>query len=104
MKTLWTLAVVLVLMSCSGGRMDVAGRYTSQSQNSGEPVQIVMTLAPDGTGKWQVGTEESVFSWSVDGERLRLYTRRGGVLEGRVIAPDFLRVDVPGWGMVEFRR
>ncbi|MBC7354592.1 MAG: hypothetical protein H5U09_00125 [Desulfomicrobiaceae bacterium] len=103
MKTLlWSLAVALVL-GCSS-RMDVAGRYTSQPPHGGESVRIVMTLAPDGTGKWQVGMEESVFSWSVDGERLRFYTRRGGVLEGRVIAPDFLRVDVPGWGVVEFRR
>lgn len=102
MRVFWLLAVALVV-GCNSGRMDVAGQYTSQTLHGDTPLQIVINLAPDGTGKWQVGTEEAVFSWSVEGERLRLYTRRGGVLEGRVVASGLL-MDLPGWGMVEFRR
>ncbi len=101
MKILVALGL-LVLVSCSG-RSEMVGRYEAISSRGEETVRVVMTLAADGTGKWLVATEETVFSWSVEGDHLRIYTRLGGVVEGRVQGTT-VHLDVPGWGVLEFRR
>jgi hypothetical protein len=62
-----------------------------------------MTLAEDGSGKWEIEGEVLSFSWVVREGALNVHTRDGAVVEG-VIEVGNIRLDVPGVGTLDFVR
>ena len=95
------LVVALVLGACSESP-PVAGRYVGHEIRGEHTVDVVMTLAPDGTGTWRVQGEETRFSWSAHGSGLRIYTSRGGVVEA-TWHDGALFLELPGWGAIRLR-
>jgi hypothetical protein len=96
------LLLLLLCLSCSS-RPDLAGRYEASHTGPSGPVNAVMTLAEDGSGKWEIGGEVLPFSWVVREGALNVHTRDGAVVEG-VIEGGNVRLDVPGVGTLDFVR
>jgi hypothetical protein len=92
----------LVCLSCSG-RADLVGRYETRHQGPDGPVSVVMILAEDGSGKWEIGGEVLNFSWTPVAGGVRVHARDGAVVEG-VLEGDDVRLDVPGVGKLLFER
>ncbi len=94
--------MLLLCLSCSS-RPDLAGRYEASHTGPSGPVNAVMTLAEDGSGKWEIEGEVLPFSWAVREGALNVHTRDGAVVEG-VIDGGNVRLDVPGVGKLDFVR
>lgn len=97
------LALILVVLTGCSRPADLAGGYEADHQGLSGQVRIVMTLADDGSGKWEVSGETMPFLWRERGGLLLIHTREGGVVEGRVESRG-LRMDMPGVGTVLFVR
>jgi hypothetical protein len=96
----WLLT--LWLLAC-GGNAEISGDYAASHQGLSGPVDVRMTIEPDGNGRWEIGGENMPFLWSVRSGILTIHAREGAVVEGRREGDD-LRVDVPGVGQVLFVR
>jgi len=94
--------MLLLCLSCSS-RPDLAGRYEASHTGPSGPVNAVMTLAEDGSGKWEIEGEVLPFSWFADAGAINVHTRDGAVVEG-VFEGDTMRLDVPGVGKLDFVR
>ncbi len=99
-KMVWLM--LALCLACSN-RTELDGRYEALHHGPGGKVAAVMTLADDGSGKWEIEGEVLPFSWSVTPGGLRVHTRDGAVIEG-FIEGGAVRLDVPGVGMLLFRR
>ena len=99
-KMAWLL--LAMCLACSN-RTELAGRYEALHHGPGGENVAVMTLAEDGSGKWEIEGEVLPFSWSVEPGGLRVHTRDGAVVEGFMEGGD-VRLDVPGVGKLLFRR
>lgn len=97
-----TFLMVLFLCAC-GGAADISGDYAASHQGLSGPVDVRMTIAADGNGRWEIGGEHMPFLWSLRSEILTIHAREGAVVEG-VREGDALRVDVPGVGALLFVR
>jgi len=94
--------LLFLCLSCSS-RPDLAGRYEASHTGPSGPVNAVMTLAEDGSGKWEIEGEVLPFSWVVREGALNVHTGDGAVVEG-VIEGGNVRLDVPGVGTLDFVR
>lgn len=100
-KTLaWLIA--LLCLACSGSS-DLPGRYEAAYSGLSGPVEVVMILTEDGSGKWEIEGEELPFSWFGQSGGVRVHTRDGAVVEGVLEGRD-VRLDVPGAGKLLFAR
>ncbi len=95
-------AMLLFCLACSG-QSDLSGRYRAKYEGLSRPVEVVMILGDDGSGKWEIGGEVLPFLWSVRGGGLNVHTREGAVVEGVVDGAN-VRLDVPGVGKLVFTR
>ena len=93
---------LLACLSCSG-RADLVGHYETRHEGPDGAVTVVMVLAEDGSGKWEIGGEALNFSWTPVADGVRVHTRDGAVVEG-VLEDGDLRLDVPGVGKLLFAR
>jgi hypothetical protein len=99
-----TLAWLIVLLCLACSRpSDLSGRYEATYSGLSGPVQVVMILAADGSGKWEIEGEELPFSWFDQSGGVRVHTRDGAVVEGVQEGRD-VRLDVPGVGKLFFVR
>ncbi len=102
MKMMLAWLMAFVCLACSGPS-DISGRYEAVHSGLSGPVEVVMVLAADGSGKWEIEGEELPFSWFGQAGGLRVHTREGAVVEG-VLEGRNVRLDVPGAGKLLFVR
>ena len=81
----------------------LAGTYEAQVEESSKQYGAYIELKIGGTGLWVSGDEEVEFKWkAIDGE-LRLNTKGGGVLVGRVKG-DLIEIKLPGAKVMAFKK
>lgn len=72
-----------------------AGIYIAETRDSSHRQETTLELKEDGGGVWRVGEDEVGLSWYVKGNELRLHTRDGGVIVGKLDGK-FVHVSLPG--------
>lgn len=94
--------LVAVALGCSP-LSDLPGAYQADHQGLNGKVRVVMVMAEDGSGKWEISGENVPFLWRERAGVVLIHTREGGVVEGQVESRG-LRMDVPGVGKLLFVR
>lgn len=89
------LAFSLLLSWSCESKERYAGKYTAVEQGSPEQGEIFLELKPNGEGIWVVGDQEVTFSWYIKKGDLRVNTKEGGVLVGKIKDNTF-RITLPG--------
>jgi hypothetical protein len=78
-------------------------RYAGTYEAKDRPEEVRLELKPNGEGIWISGYHEASFSWYLKGGELRINTKGGGVIVGK-IQGDTIRVTIPGKKEMEFRK
>ena len=93
---------VFIHYGCDSGKRYI-GTYVSASK--GEPYQMETTLAlkDDDNGVWTTNEKEVSFRWSVKGKEIRLHTKEGGVITGKILG-DTLTLTLPGDKVMTFEK
>lgn len=101
---LWVFfcGILPFVISCES-RQKVAGTYKVEEGASPSEKEVTLELKENGEGAWRKGNEEVPFAWYLEAGELRLNTRGGGVLVGKIHG-DEIRVSLPGGKTVNFRR
>jgi len=102
--TAWTvglslLCLTLALCPACESKDKYAGTYIGQGK-SGE---VQLELKSTGSGLWITGTDEVSFSWHIKAGDLRINTKEGGVIVGK-IQGDSIRIDLPGQKELLFKK
>lgn len=103
-KTAWTLGVsllclVLALCSACESNDKYAGTYGAQ----GKAGEVRMELKANGQGVWVAGSQEVLFSWHIKAGDLRINTKEGGVIVGKIEGTT-IKINLPGQKELVFKR
>lgn len=71
------------------------GLYKAQGEELQKPSEIYIELKDNGQGIWRVIDDEASFIWSINNDEIRLHTKSGGVIIGK-IQGDILVISLPG--------
>jgi len=85
-KWIGFLGIVFLLIfvfSCTS-REEYAGLYKAQVEKSDKYAETYIELKENGEGTWIVADDEEEFLWYIKGDELRLNTKLGGVIVGRI--------------------
>jgi len=98
--------LLVFLLSCEP-KDRYAGVYKAAGKETAKQEEIILELKANGDGLWRVGSKE-VFSeipvaWYVKHGELRVNTKAGGVIVGR-IEKDAIQMTLPGFGALTFRK
>jgi hypothetical protein len=100
--------VLMLLLSCES-RDKYVGVYKAV-QESAKQREIILELKENGDGLWRVGTEEAEgtfvevpFAWYIKRGDLRVNTKAGGVIVGKM-GKDTIHLTLPGSKEMTFRR
>ena len=94
--------VVILLFGCESKDRYV-GVYKAQAQDSPKQAEIVVELKANGDGLWRVGSEEVTFTWYIKRGELRVNTKGGGVIVGK-IDKDAIQITLPGSKTMSFKK
>jgi len=78
-------------------------RYVGAYEAKDTAGEVLLELKAGGEGNWISGSQEVPFSWYLKGGELRINTREGGVIVGK-IQGDTIEVDIPGRKGMVFRK
>jgi len=76
-----------------------AGTYAAQ----GKTGEVRMELKTNGQGTWIAGNQEASFSWHIKKGDLRINTKEGGVIVGK-IEGSVIKIELPGQKELLFKR
>ncbi len=77
------LLSVFVCAACERGT-SIEGRYEA-FDIEGRPVNLVLKLEADGRGSWSFGDDYVEIRWKVNGRRIVMHTKSGGVFTGTLV-------------------
>ncbi len=99
-KAIWMGLFCLSLAFCVSceSKEKYAGKYVASGKE-----EISLDLKPSGEGSWVLGDKEVAFSWYIKGGDLRVHTKEGGVLVGK-IEGNTIKVDLPARGEIKFSK
>jgi hypothetical protein len=99
----WLLGLCLVMMMVFGceSKDKYAGVY--KVQDPGKQAEIVVELKANGDGLWRVGSEEVTFAWYIKRGELRVNTKGGGVIVGK-IDKDTIQLTLPNSKTMTFKK
>lgn len=99
----WLLGLCLVMILALGceSKDKYAGVY--KAQDPAKQTEIVVELKANGDGLWRVGTEEVTFAWYIKRGELRVNTKGGGVIVGK-IDKDTIQITLPGSKTMSFKK
>lgn len=97
------LAFFLLLSWSCESKERYAGKYTAVEEGSAKQEDIFLELKPNGEGIWVVGDQEVTFSWYIKKGDLRVNTKEGGVLVGKIKDNTF-RITMPGQREMLFKK
>lgn len=100
----WAVGVLLVCLALVLGpacesKDKLVGTYTAQVKGG----EVRLDLKASGAGLWIAGADEVPFSWHIKGGDLRIHTKEGGVIVGK-IQGDSITIDLPGQKELLFKR
>jgi hypothetical protein len=93
---------LIFTLSC-GSKEEYAGTYFVQKAVSPKHYVAVIELKEDGQGVWRVFEEEVSFRWSVRGNEIRVHTKEGGIIIGK-IQGDVIEITLPGAKSMSFKK
>lgn len=100
--------VLMLLLSCGSGDRYV-GVYKAMQEPPNQR-EIILELKENGDGLWKVGTDEAKgtfeevpFTWYTKRGDLRVNTKAGGVIVGK-IDKDTIHLTLPGSKALTFRK
>jgi hypothetical protein len=96
------LVMPLLFWQCDRNEAMV-GNYHSVDAGGPGRISATLELQANGKGLWSIETDNAPFRWDLQGNRIRLHTRAGGVIEG-TIDSETIQIDIPGTGLIVFRR
>ncbi|ABK17203.1 hypothetical protein [Syntrophobacter fumaroxidans] len=91
-----------LLLAC-GSNDSYVGIYKASANDSPRQDETTLELKQNGDGVWRVGDDEIPFSWEVKHDELRVNTKGGGVIVGR-IEKEMLSLTLPGSKLVSFKK
>ncbi|MBU2498259.1 MAG: hypothetical protein KKE57_05115 [Proteobacteria bacterium] len=80
-----------------------AGLYVAVKKDASPQEEISLQLKPNGEGLWIVGDKEVSFSWYIKRGDLRINTKEGGVLVGK-LEDSRIRINLPVRGEMLFKK
>lgn len=99
---LFCLVPAVIVFGC-GSKPQPAGTYVSDAMDSPRHSETTLDLKDNGVGVWKVGDEEFSFTWFMKGDQLRVHTKSGGVLVGK-IEENAIRMTIPGSKEMAFKK
>jgi hypothetical protein len=100
---LFGLCLVVILLFGCESEDKYAGVYKAQAADSTKQAEIVLELKANGDGLWRVGSEEVTFAWYIKGGELRVNTKGGGVIVGK-IDKNTIQITLPGSKTMTFKK
>ena len=98
-----TLCLFMVsFLSCGSGE-EYEGVYTAKGKGRLQDAEVVIELREKGIGVWRVEDDEASFRWEVRGNEIRLMTKAGGIIIGK-IQNDGIAIRLPGAEMMSFQK
>ena len=101
--------LIVFLLSCES-RDKYAGVYQAQVMSSAKQNITILELKANGDGLWRVSSRkvtgtfvEVPFTWHIKRGDLRVHTRTGGVIVGK-IDKDTIQITLPGSRALTFRK
>ena len=80
-----------------------AGKYSAVAKDPSKQEEIYLELNPNGQGVWVVGDKEVTFSWYIKSGDLRVNTKEGGVLVGK-LEGSTIKITLPARGEMVFEK
>jgi hypothetical protein len=102
---IWLLSLCLILaltLSCES-KDKYAGVYKAEAKDTPKQAEITVELKANGDGLWRVGGEEVAFSWDIKQGELRVNTKGGGVIVGK-IGNDTIQLTLPNMKTLTFKK
>ena len=93
--------VIAALAGCADTTV-VTGEYVAELDGE-QGQKIGLQLGPGGQGSWTTDDDRISFEWESHGGEIRLHSKTGGVIEGRLLHDD-IEFTVPGAGRLTFRK
>jgi hypothetical protein len=100
---MWLLCLCLVFSVSCESKEKYAGKYVATQKDASTKEKIYLELKPSGDGSWIVGDREVSFSWYIKGGDLRVNTKEGGVLVGK-IEGNTIKITLPMRGEIVFTK
>jgi hypothetical protein len=103
-KTAWSMGVVLLCLALAlGSACESSDKYAGTYSAQGKTGEVRMELKAGGQGIWIAGNQEVSFSWHIKSGDLRINTKEGGVIVGK-IEGSAIRIGLPGQKDLLFKK
>ncbi len=99
------IAVCLAMafsLACDN-KEEYAGVYRTDGGEFARSTETVIELKENGQGYWRAADDEASFTWSVNSQEIRLHTKGGGVIVGK-IKEGGIEIILPGSPKVFFKK
>jgi len=93
---------VFIPHGCDSAKRYV-GTYVAVCEGGPSRMETILELKDDDNGVWTTNEKEVPFRWSVKGKEIRLHTKEGGVITGK-ISDDTITVTLPGDKVMTFKK
>ncbi len=97
------LCLLFVFMVSCESKDKYAGVYKAAAADSPRQAETAIELKANGEGFWRVGGEEISFSWYIKRGELRVNTKGGGVIVGK-IEKDTIEITLPNLKTMSFKK
>lgn len=97
-----TVSLFLILTLSCEQKERYAGIYVARKGELPESSEAYIELRDNGQGIWRVLDDEASFNWGVDDGEIKLHTKSGGIIIGK-INNDILEISLPGRNVRYFR-
>ena len=97
------LCVLLMLLVSCESRDKYAGVYKAELKEPAKQGEVILELKGNGEGVWRVGSDEDSFVWDIKRGELRVNTKGGGVIVGK-IEEDTIQMTLPGLKVMLFKK
>jgi len=97
------LCVLLMLLVSCDSRGKYAGVYKAVLKEPAKQGEVILELKENGEGLWRVGSDEDSFEWYIKRGELRVNTKGGGVIVGK-IEKDTIQMTLPGLKVMTFKK
>ena len=99
---IFLVSFALVTSACDSGKR-YPGTYVWVRGGDQDRLETLLELKEDGQGIWITNEKEVPFRWSVKGQEIRLHTKEGGVIAGKII-DDTVTIILPGDNVMSFQK
>ena len=93
---------VFIPLGCDSAKQ-YTGTYVSVSEGQPSQRKTILELKDDANGLWTTNEKEVPFRWSVKGKEIRLHSKEGGVITGKIL-DDTITVTLPGYKVMTLKK